>query len=91
MIKYYNFEPQYYKIQSGTWVLLKKVKSMEATIEKLQGMLNGEEKKEEPADESMEEVKSREMLENLPDLKPEESSLPKAIPLPLPPAIAPRK
>jgi hypothetical protein len=71
--------------------LLKKVKSMEATIEKLQGMLNGEEKKEEPADESMEEVKSREMLENLPDLKPEESSLPKAIPLPLPPAIAPRK
>lgn len=71
--------------------LLKKVKSMEATIEKLQGMLNGEEKKEEPADESMEEVKSREMLENLPDLKPEESSLPKAIPLPLPPAVAPRK
>ena len=53
---------------------------MEATIDKLQAMLDGQEMKEQDkTDESEEELKSREMLEGLPDLKPEESSLPKPI------------
>ena len=61
-------------------LLVKKVLSMEATIDKLQGMLDGEEMKEEDkTGETEEELKSREMLEGLPDLKPEESSLPKPI------------
>eukprot|EP00944_MAST-04C_sp_MAST-4C-sp1_P004212 g4212.t1 len=72
-------------------LLVKKVMSMEATIDKLQGMLDGQEMKEnDKMQESEEELKSREMLEGLPDLKPEESSLPKPIPVaPVAPAATP--
>ena len=60
-------------------IACEKVLSMEATIDKLQGMLDEKMKEEDKTGETEEELKSREMLEGLPDLKPEESSLPKPI------------
>jgi len=65
--------------------LVKRIMKVDATIDKLKNMLEGDEKKNAAAEETAEELKSREMLEGLPDLKPEESSLPKPIAVPLPP------
>ena len=66
--------------------LLNRIMKVDATIDKLKNMLESDEKKNAAAEETAEELKSREMLEGLPDLKPEESSLPKPIAVPLPPA-----
>ena len=62
---------------------------VDATIDKLKNMLEGDEKKNAAAEETSQELKSREMLEGLPDMKPEESTLPKPIAVPLPKAVAP--